>query len=111
MAEVVIPVGKGKVHVKKNLTPEAVKGKYLVLRSTSRPGPCNDDMCQLIKGVLVSVEVPAEEEDNLSIFAGEGIFVAIDKEIVRSIDRGRQEVTVGMGITGKPYVKGLNYTE
>lgn len=107
----VIPVGKGSVHVKKNVSREAVRGRYVVLRSTSRSGPCKDDMCQIIKGVRISIEIPGAEEDNLSVFAGEGIFVAIDKSIVRSIDRGRQTVYVGLGMTGKPFVKGLNYAD
>ncbi len=111
MPEVVIPVGKGNVLVKRNISKEAAKGKYVVLRSTSRSGPCKDDLCQVIRGVRISIEVPGEGEDNLSIFAGEGVFLAIDKAIAGSIDKGRQEVTVGLSLTGKPYIKGLNYAD
>lgn len=111
MADVVIPIGKGKLHIKKNVSSQAVKGKYVVLRSTSRSGPCNDNLCQIIRGVRISIELPGEDEDNLSIFAGEGIFVAIDSSIVSSIDKGRQVIKIGLGLTGKPFVKGLNYAD
>ncbi|AKA48685.1 hypothetical protein IX51_05765 [uncultured archaeon] len=111
MSEVVIPVGKGRVRIKKNVSKEAVKGKYVVMRSTARTGPCNDDLCQIIRGVKISLEVPGEDEDELSIFAGEGLFLAIDKSIVNSIDKGRQDITVGLGLTGRPYIKGLNYAD
>lgn len=111
MPDVVIPIGKGKARVRKNVSGEAARGKYIVLRTASRTGPCNDDLCQIIRDVKVSIEVPGEDEDSLSIFAGEGIFLAIDKPIVNSIDKGRQEVIIGIGLTGKPYIKGLNYTD
>lgn len=111
MSDVVIPIGKGRARIRKSVSGEAAKGKYVVLRPTSRSGPCTDDLCQIIRDVKISVEVPGEDEDNLSIFAGEGIFLAIDKTIVNSIDKGRQEVTVGIGLTGRPYIKGLNYTD
>lgn len=110
MSDVEIPIGMGKVKVRKNISAAASRGKFVVLRTTSRAGPCNDNMCQVIRGVRISIELP-EDDDNLSVFAGGGFFVAMDKEIARSIDKGRQEVTVGMGISGKPYVKGLNYAD
>ncbi len=111
MPPVTIPVGKGCITIKGGISREAARGRYVVLRSSARSGPCNDQLCQIIRGVKVSIEVPEEDEDNLSIFAGEGIFVAVDSGIVRSIDKGRQQVTVGMGITGKLYIKGLNYSD
>lgn len=111
MPEVSIPVGKGSVLVKKNISREAAKGRCVVLRSTSRSGPCKDDMCQIIRGVMISIELLQEEDDNLSIFAGDGIFLAIEKSIASSIDKGRQSVTVGIGLSGKPFIKGLNYAD
>ncbi len=106
-----IPIGKGNVTVNANLSKQAGRGKYVVLRSSLRAGPCKDRLCQIIRGVKISVEVPSEDEDNLAIFAGEGIFLAIDKDIAKSIDKGRQEVSVGFGLAGKLYVKGLNYSD
>lgn len=111
MPQTTIPIGKGSISLKGGISAEAARGRYVVLRVSTRSGPCNDNMCQIIRGVKVSIEVPAEDEDNLSIYAGEGIFVAIDKGIAGSIDKNRQEVTVGIGLTGKLYVKGLNYSD
>lgn len=111
MPETTIPVGKGSILVRKSISREAARGRYVVLRSTSRSGPCNDNLCQIIRGVRISVELLQEEDESLSIFIGDGIFLAIERSIVESIDRGRQNVTVGIGITGRPYIKGLNYSD
>lgn len=109
MNTVTIPVGNGKVIVEKGVLKEVSKGKYIVLTAISETGPCQDGMCQLIRDVSVSFEEPFDD-DRFLLFAGEGVFVAMEEPVYKAINKGRETVRLSMGLFGKASVKGFVFT-
>lgn len=110
MADITIPVGNGVVIIDMSLKKELFQGKYIVMRSVGESGPCQDGMCQIIRDLKISLEIPVED-DSLLVFAGEGVFLAMDKSVYRSIDKGRERIKVYKNILGNLAVKGFVYTE
>lgn len=103
----VIPVGKGQVIIDRSMNEYAGKGYYVVIRIESSQGPCNDVDCQKIMTPVA--EVTQLPDSSFKIFAGEGIFLALEPPVFTQIDRDRQKVTVKKSMLGKITVKGLTF--
>ena len=52
----------------------------------------------------------ANDDENLRIFADDGIFLGIDQNIFASVDRGREEVIIKKSLSGKLIAQGLVFT-
>ena len=109
MKNVTIPVGNGRIILDKSAIREAAQGKYIVLRAITESGPCQDGMCQLIRDLSITFEEPFSSEDFL-LFAGEGVFVAMEESVYKSINKGRESVRLSANIFGKISAKGFAYT-
>lgn len=109
MSDTTISVGNGFITLDKSMMDELSRGKYVVLRAITESGPCQDGMCQIIRDLKVSLEFPIND-DTLMVFAGGGAFVAMDTNVYRSINKGREKVRVYKNLLGNLAVKGFVYT-
>lgn len=110
MNSVTIPIGKGQLIIEKGVLKEVYRGKYIVLRAISESGPCQDGMCQVIRDVSVDFEDPFVD-DHFLLFAGEGVFVAMEEPIYIAINKGRESVRLSTGLFGRITIRGFVYTE
>jgi len=106
--QITIRSGNGSIIIDGSLLPD-LKDNWLLLELHSEKGPCPDGMCQLrmeVKGSLSgSVDNPMLEKIQLG-----NISLAVDKLILRAIDRGRETVKVIKKGKGRIRVKGFTYT-
>ena len=109
MNDISIPVGNGKINVSKNVVKLLSTGKYLTIRTAVSQSPCTDGMCQRIIEAEIAVETPTNDE-NLRIFAGDGIFLGIDQNIFASVDKGRESITIKKSLSGKLVAQDLVFT-
>ncbi|WP_393970948.1 hypothetical protein OXIME_001193 [Oxyplasma meridianum] len=109
MDDISIPVGKGKITVTRSVVKLLVTGKYLTIRTVVSQSPCTDGMCQRIIETEIGIESPGDYPD-MRIFAGDGIFMAIDQNVFSSVDKGREEVVIRRSISGKLIAQGLEFT-
>ena len=108
MSELVsIPVGRGKVVLHRSLQSVASAGSYIVIDSASKPGPCNDDICQPIR--YADIHASQTTKDFHRLFIGEGYMLAIDPVVFEAIDRNRETVTLKKSATGRISAKGLAF--
>lgn len=103
----VIPVGKGTISIDGRIS-KMIAGKYLVMSSILEQGPCQDGMCQIIKDVDISLREEFSNPEYL-FFEGGGLKIAVDPNVYRSIDRGRENITLVRGISGKFQARGFVY--
>jgi len=103
-----ISAGKGIIAIEASLL-QILDGKLLVLDMLSEKGPCPDDMCQLLPSITAKIVDDAENpSDNAA--RKRGFSLAVDRDVYRSIDKGREHITVkrkGAGAT----VKGFTLTD
>ncbi|MCL5802393.1 MAG: hypothetical protein ACYCSA_00075 [Thermoplasmataceae archaeon] len=109
MNDISIPIGRGKITVSGNVVKLLSRGKYLTIRTAVSQSPCTDGLCQRIIEAEIALETPNDDE-NLRIFAGDGIFLGIDQNIFASVDRGREEVIIKKSLSGKLIAQGLVFT-
>ncbi len=87
-----IAAGKGRITVEDDLS-QTLQGKILVLDILYKKGPCTDDMCQLIKGITARI-LPEPQNPSDNVMHKQGFSLAMDPDIFRSIDKGREHLTV-----------------
>ncbi len=105
--KIVIPVGKGTISIDEKIS-KTISGKYLVISSVLEQGPCQDGMCQIIKDTDVSIRDEFSHPEYL-FFEGGALKIAIDPDVYRSIDKGRENITIVKGISGKFQIRGFAY--
>ncbi len=102
-----IPAGKGSITVDRSLS-RTLEGKLLVLDLSLRKGPCPDDMCQINMDVDAKI-VQKAKRDTDNDPQEHGFSLAIDREVFRSIDRGREHIII-KGKASSVTVKGFSFT-
>lgn len=103
-----IEAGKGKILVDGDVLSYA-KGKTLMMDLTAEKGPCTDDYCKLIMNLSLKV-INDPPHKNLKLFDMEDCVIAMTDAVYRSIDRGRERVTISRTLSGNLIVKGFSLT-
>ncbi len=102
-----IHVGKGSITVDSK-GKALLSGKLLFLTLVSMKGPCNDVTCQVIRKIEAR-EGNFEEMPGMVRVEGEDFTVVMSREIFRSIDMGREVVSIRRSGRGNFSVKGFTY--
>ncbi|MGC8562827.1 MAG: hypothetical protein ACP5UZ_05850 [Thermoplasmata archaeon] len=103
-----IEAGKGKVAIDENVLRIA-KGKTLMLDLSAESRPCTDDYCKVIMNLSLKI-LSSPPGPNVRVFPLENCVVAMTDAVYRSIDRGRERVTISKGISGNLITKGFSLT-
>lgn len=101
-----ITFGKGKVLIDPK-TAERLRGKSLSLGLESEKGPCDGVSCQIIQ--RLDVQTAGHTEGDWTVIEGGGVSISVHPDVYRSIDRGRETVTLKMNRKGKFTVRGFSY--
>lgn len=101
-----IILGKGKILVDRKTAAE-IEGKTLSLVLESEKGPCDDVSCQLIR--RLDVKAGKQQEESWILIEHENLSLAVHPDVYRSIDRGRETVTLKVNRSGKFTVRGFAY--
>lgn len=102
-----IPAGKGSITVDSHLA-RTLEGKLLVLDLSLRKGPCPDDMCQINMDIDAKIVQKVEKPSGIDP-QEQGFSLAIDREVFRSIDKGREHIII-KGKAASVTVKGFTFT-
>lgn len=104
----VITIGKGQIVLEKEILSH-VQGKSLILELGVEKGPCSDDLCQ-VRSVISTRLSDSIPDKRYKTFTFENYSIAVSDAVYRSIDRGREKISVTVGVTGNLYVKGFSVT-
>ncbi len=106
--QITIRSGNGSIIIDGSLLPD-LRDNWLILELHSEKGPCPDGMCQLRMEIKSSLK---ESVDNpmLEKIQHDSVSLAVDRLILRAIDRGRETVKVIKKGRGRIRVKGFTYT-
>lgn len=107
MTETEIRIGKGTVTVDSRVAG-ALNGKALVIDLESRKGPCDDVSCQIIRKPLARDQEKGDTAGFIAVEHGT-VSLLLNREVYRSIDAGRETVTVKLARNGKFTVRGFSY--
>ncbi|MEM0135625.1 MAG: hypothetical protein QXU18_10465 [Thermoplasmatales archaeon] len=103
-----IEVGKGKIVLEEDAL-RYINGKLLMLDLSVENGPCKDNLCQVTKNLSLKLlnGIPA---GITKLFPVEGCVIAMTDSVYRSIDRGRERITISTGVVGNLLAKGFSPT-
>ncbi|QRF74973.1 hypothetical protein Thermo_00466 [Thermoplasmatales archaeon] len=103
-----IRVGKGSVTIDDNILYRVGKN-FIVLKLTTEAGPCTDAMCQII--TTAEAEIKDSIDPDLLTFQLSGGYLAMDPAVYRSIDRGRQSVSIRAGRKSPLTVRNFSFVQ
>ena len=104
-----IEVGKGVILVDEDVLLYA-KNKTLMMDLAAEKGPCTDDYCKVIMTLSLKVKEDPPSK-NLKMYEVGGCTIAITDAVYRSIDRGRERVTISKTFSGNLFAKGFSLTK
>lgn len=101
-----IALGKGKVLIDAG-TIERLRGRTVSLGLESEKGPCDDLSCQVIQ--RLGAYITGRATGDWTVIEQCDVSIAVHPDVYRSIDRGRETVSLKMNRRGKFTVRGFSY--
>ena len=104
-----IEVGKGAILVDEDVLFYA-KGRTLMMDLVAEKGPCTDDYCKVIMSLSLRVQADPPNK-NLKMYDAGDCVIAMTDAVYRSIDRGRERVSIKKTLSGNLLAKGFSLTK